>query len=154
VGWYDGTNHHPVIAQNMYRLKSGRFEQIGQSWLKHGFASTNSTFCGPCTQPPDGGAQLGVGCSDAYGSGLDGGQSFLGPRSQVNATLGAYPWPHASPTDSSVIGGRLQVHYPDVNPSQNTGARYFAEGHYVTADDATFTSAGAGIHGNGLNNAT
>jgi hypothetical protein len=154
VSWYDGTNHHPVIAQNMYRLKSGRFEQVGQSWLKHGFASTNSTFCGPCTQPPDGGSQLGVGCSDAYGSGLNGGQSFLGPRSQVNATLGAYPWPHSSPTDSSVIGGRLQVHYPDVNPAQNAGARYFAEGHYVTADDATFANAGAGIHGNGLNNAT
>jgi hypothetical protein len=154
VGWYNGTNRHPVIAQAIYRLKNGRFEQMGQSWLKHGFASTNSNFCGICQYPPDGGAQLGVQCSDAYGSGLNGSQGYLGPRSEVNATTGSYPWPHSSPTDTSVIGGRLQIHWPDVDPAQNAGARYFAEGHYVTADDATFVNAGANIHGNGLNNAT
>jgi hypothetical protein len=156
VGWYNGTNRHPVIAQAIYRLKNGRFEQLGQSWLKHGFASTNSNFCGICQGPPDGGAQLGVQCSDAYGSGLNGGQSFLGPRSEVNATTGAYPWPHGTATDTSVIGGRLQIHWPDIDPAANGGARYFAEGHYVTADDATFvnTTPPHDIHGNGLNNAT
>ena len=155
VKWINGVNQHPVIAQNMYRLKSGRFEQLGQSWLKHGFVSTNSNFCGTCIQPPEGGARLGIHCSDAYGAGLNGDQPELGPRSEVNATMGAYPWPHSS-GDTSVIGMRLQVHYPDIDPAANAGARYFAEGHYVTADDATYvnTTPPNNIHGNGLNNAT
>jgi hypothetical protein len=65
---------HPAIAQNLYRLKDGRFEQIGMSWLKHGFVSTNSTdgACGSCQGPPLGGDQLGVGCTDAYGASLNG----------------------------------------------------------------------------------
>jgi hypothetical protein len=155
VNWINGGTQHPVIAQNFYRLKNGRFEQIGQSWLKHGFASTNGA-CPTCEQPPLGGQQLGVHCSDAYGSGLNGGQGYLGPRSEVNATTGAFLWPHGSPADTSVVGGRLQVHYPDVDPAQNAGARYFAEGHYVTADDASFVNPDPlyDIHGNGLNNAT
>jgi hypothetical protein len=43
-----------------------------------------------------------------------------------------------------------------VDPTQNSGARYFVDGHYVTADDATFvnTTPPNNIHGNGLNNAT
>jgi hypothetical protein len=155
VNWVSGVNQHPVIAQNMFRFSpagGGRFEQIGQSWLKHGFASTNSTFCGTCTQPPGEFTQLGVGCSDAYGSGLNGERVFLGPRSEVNATTGAYPFPHGSPSDTSAIAGRLQVFFADVNPPANAGAQYFVDGHYVTADDATTTLGGG--HGNGLNNLT
>jgi hypothetical protein len=153
VGWYSGGPRHPVIAQNMFRLKSGRFEQIGQSWLKHGFASTNSDGCGTCVQPPDGGAQLGVSCADAYGSGLNGSQGNLGPRSQVNATTGVYPYPPANPPYDATIGRRLQVRTTDADPAQNNGALYFVECHYVTADDAQYnngTSAGT----NGLNNST
>ncbi|MCU0689226.1 MAG: hypothetical protein MUE97_05750, partial [Phycisphaerales bacterium] len=37
------SNQHPVIAQQMYRLRNGNFEQIGISWLKHGFTSLNSS---------------------------------------------------------------------------------------------------------------
>src|SRR5262249_55495683 len=54
ASWDAGTNQHPVIAQNMYRLANGRFEQIGMSWLKYGFSSTNHTTCGLCTIPPSG----------------------------------------------------------------------------------------------------
>ncbi len=52
--WVANTSQHPVIAQNMYRLKSGRFEQIGMSWLKHGFASTNESACALCSNPSGG----------------------------------------------------------------------------------------------------
>jgi hypothetical protein len=146
VQWTQNNNQHPVIAQNMYRYLDGKFEQIGQSWLKHGFASTNSPGCGSCVQPPGGGSQLGVGCTDAYGSGLNGSQGYLGPRYEVNASTGAYLWPHASPVGDNTIRGRLQVKNADLDPIANAGARYFVEAHYVTADDAAA--------GNKNNNAT
>jgi len=154
VAWFASVNQHPVIAQNMYRLKSGRFEQLGQSWLKHGFSSTNSLGCGSCQQPPSGGQQLGVGCTDAYGSGLNGSQGNLGPRSQVNATTGAYPYPFnpSMPGASATIGRRLQVFTSDVDPALNGGAQYFVECHYITADDAQ-SSVGAAAS-NGLNNSS
>jgi len=153
VNWYSTINEHPVIAQNMYRLSGGRFEQIGQSWLKHGFSSTNSATCGACTSPPGGGQQLGVNCSDAYGSGLNGSQGNLGPRSQVNATTGAYPYPWSAPAAPATIGRRLQVFTSDIDPALNAGAIYIAEAHYVTADDARWSN-GVSPATNGLNNAS
>jgi hypothetical protein len=146
VNWSSGDNHHPVIAQNMFRLMNGRFEQLGQSWLKHGFASTNSTFCGSCIQPPGGSTQLGVHCSDAYGSGLNGSQSLLGPRSAVNPTTGSYPYPFTPPSNPNAIDQRLQVFTTDVTPASNPNALYFVDAHYVTYDDAQWN--------NGLNNAS
>src|ERR1044071_9251990 len=43
VNWFAlPSSDHPVIPQNLYRMSGGgdntqRFEQIGQSWLKHAF---------------------------------------------------------------------------------------------------------------------
>ncbi len=143
VTWIAGNNQHPVIAQNMYMYANGRFRQIGMSWLKHAFSSTNSGGCGTCIQPPNGGAQLGVGCSDAYGSGLNGNQGGLGPRSEVNATTGVYTFPHLIPAGDPTIAGRLQVANADLG---NAAAQYFVEAEYITADDA--------FAGNATNNAT
>jgi hypothetical protein len=147
---YCGSDQHPVIAQNLYRLKDGRFEQIGMSWLKHGFLSTNSqsATCLPgigCTTPPHGGDQLGVGCTDTYGASLNGSRP-LGMRSEVNATTGGFPFPYTVVATNTVIDQRLQIDETDLDPALNAGARYFAEGQYVTADDAQA--------GNGLNNAS
>ncbi len=153
VQWIAGNTQHPVIAQNFYRLKGGRFEQIGQSWLKHGFSSTNSGTCGTCITPPLGGQQLGVNCSDAYGAGLNGSQGNLGPRSEVNATTGAYSWPFGGATASTNIDKRLQVKTVDIDPALNSGAQFFAETHYITADDARWSIQGAPAI-NGLNNAS
>jgi hypothetical protein len=147
------THDHPVIAQNLYRLKNGRFDQIGMSWLKHGFYSTNQpngacTGIGgqTCAFPRYGSAQLGVGCTDAYSSSLNGGQP-LGPRSEVNGTTGVFPFPPTSPPGPyKVYDERVKVAVADVDPAQNAGATYYAEGHYIAADDAAA--------GNGLNNAS
>ena len=94
LNWFDNSTLHPVIGQNIYRLENGRFEQIGMSWLKHGFCALQGTLCGPCS-PVGGGCEtrLGIGCSDPYGSGLNGNQGGLGPRSEVNASTGVFLWP-------------------------------------------------------------
>ncbi|MBX3409416.1 MAG: hypothetical protein KF859_05970 [Phycisphaeraceae bacterium] len=144
ISWISSTNLHPVIGQNVYRLKDGRFEQIGMSWLKHGFVSVNGNFCGSCVPPPMGGSQLGVNCSDPYSASLNGSQSNLGPRSQVNAATGYFPYPFTAPGYSGEIARRVQIAASDVNPALNPGAIYFAEGQYVTQDDAQWN--------NGLNN--
>ena len=71
VGEIAGTNDHPVIAQNLYRIMDGRIEQIGMSWLKHGFCALQQNACNTCTGNGNGSA-LGTGCSDPYGSSLNG----------------------------------------------------------------------------------
>jgi hypothetical protein len=147
---YCSDEQHPVIAQNLFRLKSGRFEQIGMSWLKHGFVSTNSASatCLPgvgCQQPQRGGDQLGIGCTDTYGSSLNGSRP-LGMRSEVNPTTGVFPFPYTAVGSSTVIDQRIQVEETDLDPALNPGALYYAEGQYIAADDARA--------GNGLNNAS
>ncbi|HEY3242927.1 MAG TPA: hypothetical protein VGM03_06195, partial [Phycisphaerae bacterium] len=155
VMWVSGTNQHPVIGQNLYRYRvvngASRMEQIGLSWLKHGFTALAGSLCCPCTNPGTG-ALLGVGCSDPYVASLNGSQSLLGPRSHVNAATGCYPYPFTNPPQTAcgggnnyiippaaaaTIGRRLQVLEADLNPVQNAGAIYFVEGQYISADDST-----------------
>lgn len=126
---------HPVIAQNLYRLKDGRFEQIGMSWLKHGFCALAGTLCGACTFTPYGCDALGIGCSDPYDSTLNGNTTYLGPRSQVNASTGVFPYPFTASPPQATIGRRLQVPIDALNPTLNPGSLYFGEGHYIAKDD-------------------
>ena len=52
LNWFAMPNtDHPVIPQNLYRMSGGatndeRFEQIGQSWLKHAFTALQENACG------------------------------------------------------------------------------------------------------------
>ena len=79
LNWTANSNKHPVIGGNMYRLKDGRFEQIGQSWLKHGFFALSERFCSNSCQSTEG-STLGVSCSDPYSANLNGRQDRLGPK--------------------------------------------------------------------------
>ncbi|MCP4758021.1 MAG: hypothetical protein GY876_00985 [Planctomycetes bacterium] len=138
--WYAGTNNTPLIGQNAYRLKDGRFEQIGLSWLKHSFCALSESGCGDCQST--GCETLGIGCADTYGAGLNANPS--GPRSDVDAFSGYYDYPfNISNNGPSSIRGNLQIHNDDVEPSMNSGARYFFEGYYMSTDDAP-----AGNHAN------
>ncbi|MCB9853816.1 MAG: choice-of-anchor J domain-containing protein [Phycisphaerales bacterium] len=125
---------HPAIGQNCFRLKDGRFEQIGQSWLKHGFAVAAGSACG-CTCSGPGGGTLHPGCSDPYGGGLNNSQGSIKPKFRVNPTTGVHT--HGSnPTFSGSVARRLMVRSNDLNPTLNPGALYFIEGHYVHQQDA------------------
>jgi hypothetical protein len=145
ANWDQHSNEHPVIAQNVYRLHDGRFEQVGMSWLKHGFFAVLGTQCGECVAPPGiTGTKLGVNCSDPYSAGLNGDQSNLGPRSEVNAFTGFFIYPFNRSFQQNVIDRRIQIKNSDLEPALTSNAKYFVEVHYVSADDA--------IAGNGLNN--
>jgi len=138
LNWVWNSNQHPVIAQNLYKLKtvdgSARFEQIGMSWLKHGFfALSESLCCNDCQ--PTGGGTLGIHCSDPYCCGLNGDQGGLGPRWQVNAATGFFNYPYASPPYSGSIARRLQVKITDLEVS-SASVLYYGEAQYVSPDDA------------------
>jgi hypothetical protein len=147
---------HSVIGQNLYRLKDGRFTQIGASFLKHGFVSTNSNDSGcewndggvpntSCVQPQAGGDQLGLGCTDFYSATLNGGRP-MGRRSDVHVAGADHPENPAGGETNDAYDQRIVVAQSDLDPAQNAGALYWIEGHYVVRDDARA--------GNGLNNAS
>ena len=138
ANWFAGTNQHPVIPQNMFRLKDDRFEQIGMSWVKHGFMALQQHVCdtpaNPCQAQPS--TWLGVMCSDPYGGSLNGSQGSLGARWQLNAHTGYFPYPPVRPGSATIIAGRLQVHDTDLDPALNPGAVYFVDSQYVSSDEA------------------
>jgi len=142
LNWVQGNNNHPVIGQNLYRYKvvngAGRFEQIGMSWLKHGFTALQDTLCCPTCTDSGTGSRLGVGCADPYTAQLNAAQSGLGPHWEVNAHTGVFTYPFTSPAFAGSIARRLQVAVADLEVTGGVGAaQYFGEGHYVAKDDAT-----------------
>ena len=145
VGWHSNTNQHPVIGGELYRFKvvagAGRFEQVGLSWLKHGFFAESQVLCCPSCSATDG-TTLGVGCADPYTAGRNGTQSLLGPRFQVNAHTGFFVYPPPHPSGGNT--GRLEVLTSDLEASNPNGTRYFGNSQYIAPDDAT--------SGNGNNN--
>src|SRR5262245_28693047 len=120
---------HPVIPQNLYRMSGGasnneRFEQVGQSWLKHAFTALQQNVCGfGCTAAADG-THLGVGCSDPYSTSNNSSQTGLGARAWVNPYTGFFPGGGSNPaytardhTNHSHTGAshRLQVAQSDLS---------------------------------------
>ncbi len=135
---------HPVIAQDMYRLSDGRFEQIGMSWVKHGYWANNLDGCGDCEPPKEFAILLGVNCSDTYSSGFNGAQSRLAPRGQINPVTGEFPYPFEAPPVENVLSRRIRIADSDLDPDVQPGAKYFVATQYVARDDAEA--------GNDLNN--
>ena len=143
LNWFANPNNdHPVIPQNLYRMSSGatndeRFEQIGQSSVKHAFTAASSNTCGfGCNGVA--GTRLGSGCSDLYSASLNSGPS-LGSRAWINPFTGDFPrndsaTPNNNHTGHTHLGPshRILVEINDLTPTANPGATYWAEGQYVT----------------------
>lgn len=144
LSWNGSTNQHPVIGQNMFRImpRNGhpRFEQIGQSWLKHGFCALDLNDCGACQGTGCG--SLGVGCSDPYTAARNGSQGPAGPKYQVNATTGFFPYPPANPSYSGSTARRLRVLRSDVEEASNPGATYLIEAMYIHPQDSPHINVG------------
>ncbi len=150
------SNDHPVIPQNMYRMSGGanndeRFEQIGQSAVKHGFTALTQNICNlGCNGV--GGSRLGSGCSDPYSSSLNAGPN-LGSRAWINPFTGNFPRnDSATPNNNHAghthtIGGstspahKILTKVSDLTPSLNTGATYYAESQYITPHEYVWCQA-------------
>lgn len=144
-------NDHPVIPQNFYRMSGGsdnaeRFEQIGQSSVKHGFTALRENICGfGCNGV--GGSRLGSGCSDPYTASLNAGPS-LGSRAWVNPFTGFFPRGDSPTPPNSHTGHthpgpshRILTEIEDLNTNLNAGATYYAEGQYVTPHEYAWCQA-------------
>ena len=141
LDWVADTDQHPVIAQHMFRLKDSRFEQIGQSWLKHGWGALQGNDCG-CGCTPADYQHLGTGCSDPYGAGSNGSQAYMGPKWEINPYTGQFPYSHAEYGSSgNAIYKRLQVHEEDLEEDTNKGAQYFVEAQYIHPDDSALMNS-------------
>lgn len=154
--WYAPMDpRHPVIMQNMYRVRDGRLEQIGGAYLKHGFFATNTSdsFL-PGGQNPGTGSLLGPNLTDTYGTGNNGDRRYLGPRSEFNPLTGVWtafgslfdiglpgsgltPDGQRSYTGNGVLPHqfRLEVRDSDL-ANQPTGTTFWGEGIYYSKDDS------------------
>lgn len=135
--WDGGTNDVPVIAQNLYRYKDGRFEQIGLSWLKHSFCAVSEPGCTGVNCQSTSCSTLGIGCADTYWADLN--ADADAPRSEINATTGEYDYPFTlAPSGPSSIRGKIQVNPDDIDPNLNPGVYWFIEGQYVVTGESVF----------------
>lgn len=158
-------NNHPVIPQNLYRMSGGatndeRFEQIGESNVKHAFTALTQNICGlGCNGV--GSTHLGSGCSDPYVASLNSGGTSgcsgggtgncLGSRAWINPFTGAYPRGDSA-TPPNIHSGhthtgpshRIIVEINDLNTTLNPGASYYAESQYVTPHEYVWCQAHAG----------
>ena len=148
LNWQQSTNLHSVVGQNLFKYKSSnfsgagtnsyaRFEQIGQSWLKHTFFAFQESLCCTNCVAENGSLYLGVHCSDPYTSGRNGSQSGLGPKWQGNAPTGVFTYPPANPTRTATnVDRRCEFLLSDCEASNGSTVRYYGECQYVTQDDA------------------
>jgi hypothetical protein len=151
--WFANTNRHPVIGQNLFRIAPGqnghlRFEQLGQSWLKHGFFALDNDYgqCTGCTGWA-GGNYLNVGCEDPYNAGRNAEQNSAGPKYEVNPTTGFFPYPPSSPSSpASNVRRRLQVAESDVLAANFPNAEFIIEGQYVHPQDAPAANWSASLN--------
>jgi hypothetical protein len=155
VDWYAlPSNDHPVVPQNLYRMSGGatndeRFEQLGQSWMKHTFLAFEQVLCGSCdTTECETGTHLCPGCSDPYVSSLNGDQNSIGSRAWINPFTGNFPSGNVANDHSghvhNAVSHRILVETSDLMPNGNPGATYFGEAAYISPHEYTWCQSHPG----------
>ena len=155
IDWFAlPSNDHPVVPQNLYRMSGGttndeRFEQIGQSWMKHTFLALEDFVCGSCdTSGCQTGSHLCPGCSDPYVSSLNGDQNSIGSRAWINPFTGDFPSGITANDHSghvhNGVSHRILVETSDVMPAGNPGASYFGEAAYISPHEYTWCQSHPG----------
>lgn len=135
---------HPYIVLNLYRIRDDRFEQLGQSWIKHGFFALSDSQCASECLEATNGTQLAPGCTDTYNTYTNADQDTLGPRFEVDPWQGVWEsqGSHGAGHVHGPLDHRLTVRQSEIAPAQNAGATYFLEGYYVHYQDTNvFNSA-------------
>jgi len=154
VNWLSPMNpDHPLIAFSLYRIESNQLQQIGISWVKHGFFALDESICTTCTDPNGGTGQfLGVNCSDTYSLSNNSSRFTLGPRSEINPWTADWQpctsyfanawgasgdcsqsgsWPFLNAIDHLMI-----VADNDIDPALHPTALFYTEGMYLVRNDA------------------
>ncbi len=136
-------NRHPVIGTQIYRHTTvngaGQINMLGLNWLKHGFCALDASNCSQLTVPNGNLASngscdwLGPFATDTYSASLNGAQSNLGPRSEINPWTGAYPYPYINQWQATGdnIFKRTQIQ----NSELTSGSGYIVEVVYITTDE-------------------
>lgn len=137
-----GNDQHPFLVFNLYRLDAdGRFEQIGESGLKHAFLTINTgcTFTCPSNNI------LFRRCADVYTKESNDTPNDLGPKAELIPHRGV--WGRCGSIYDPDCNGvedapgyddmthRMLVGEHAIDPTRNPGARYFFSAFYIVRDD-------------------
>lgn len=140
---------HPFIGLALFRVKNGVLQEVGTSWIKHGFFALSNDDCNwGCPNGSDG-SYLALACSDTYSTSNNASQFYLGPRTEVNPFLAVweacgsfFDEPTGVPdggcgrsyngSEPNGVNHRLEVWDEDLG---NMGATYYYEGIYYVAGD-------------------
>ncbi len=126
------TSQHPVFATTLYRLRDGRFEQIGVGFAGHASFPLQTNACDLGCNPGAPG-MLGNGCSDTLSATTAGSQAGLGPRIEINASTGEFPYPFTTFNQSgNAVYKRMKVRLDDIT---HDGALYFVETQYISSEE-------------------
>lgn len=135
-------DQHPFLVFNLYRLDAaGRFEQIGESALKHAFLTINTgcTFTCPSNNI------LFRRCADVYTKESNDTPNDLGPKSEliphrgIWGRCGSIYDPNCDGVEDAPgyddMTHRMLVGEHAIDPTRNPGARYFFSAFYIVRDD-------------------
>ncbi len=146
---------HPGVALQLYRVGVDddgveRLQQIGLSWVSHGFAAVGQSFCEACAFVPDI-TLLPAGCSTTSSATTLGDRFWLGPRGEWSAHAQAWTclasYFDGTPVDCirdengaglGPVDHRLVVRDDDLGLP---GATYFYEANVLAADDVDVTNS-------------